>query len=168
MKLLNNKTPVIRTIGMIGMSCDWCGTNYETHACWAKRTKNHFCSQSCMSKFRTEIIKKNCIICNYEFTVQGTINATRTTTCSNKCMREKRRVFLKYQSLNMDISPIYNFGVHETGEKISKKLTENDILKIRSDKRSQAILAKEFNTSQSNICRIKNKKTWGHVLPKLG
>jgi hypothetical protein len=43
------------------------------------------------------------------------------------------------------------------------KLTESDIINIRNSNLSQYKLAKIFNTTQSNICQIINRKKWTHL-----
>jgi hypothetical protein len=43
------------------------------------------------------------------------------------------------------------------------KLTEDIVLGIRSDKRAQRAIAKEFGVSQTLVWRIKAMKTWSHL-----
>lgn len=43
------------------------------------------------------------------------------------------------------------------------KLVEWQIKKIRKDKRSQSVIAKEYGVAQNTISRIKLKKNWSHV-----
>ena len=50
------------------------------------------------------------------------------------------------------------------GEKISNsKLNESDIKSIRSDFRSQKLIAAEFGISQSLVSRIKTRTVWRHI-----
>ncbi len=43
------------------------------------------------------------------------------------------------------------------------KLTEEQILKIRTDPRDQRTIAREFGVSQTNIGNIKRRDSWKHV-----
>lgn len=43
------------------------------------------------------------------------------------------------------------------------KITEIDVLKIRSDARTQRKIALDYGLSQAAICKIKNKRTWSHI-----
>lgn len=43
------------------------------------------------------------------------------------------------------------------------RLTEEDVLEIRKSNETQVILAKRFNTHQTNISLIKSKKHWSHL-----
>lgn len=53
---------------------------------------------------------------------------------------------------------------HEYGEKHhNAKLTEQDVLEIRNDCRTQSVIAKDYGVSQSVISNIKFKKNWKHV-----
>lgn len=44
------------------------------------------------------------------------------------------------------------------------KLTENDVRKIREDKRTLKEIAEEYGIDRSNVGYIKNKKIWKHVI----
>lgn len=44
------------------------------------------------------------------------------------------------------------------------KLTETDILVIRSDSRTQEVIAKSYGINQSHVSNIKRKKTWKHLV----
>lgn len=46
-----------------------------------------------------------------------------------------------------------------TGVKCSK-LTEEDVLKIREDKRSQSVISKEYGISRGYVCQVRNNHTW--------
>ena len=43
------------------------------------------------------------------------------------------------------------------------KLTEVDVVAIRADPRSHAVIAKDFGVSQPQVSRIKSGQTWAHV-----
>jgi hypothetical protein len=50
------------------------------------------------------------------------------------------------------------------GKKVaSSKLSEEDIIKIRSDERSQRKIAVDYNVSQLTISNVKTNKWWKHV-----
>jgi hypothetical protein len=59
----------------------------------------------------------------------------------------------------ISIGLINNKGEHCT----SSKLTEKEVFEIRKDTRSQRIIAKDYNISQSVISSIKLRKTWKHL-----
>lgn len=53
---------------------------------------------------------------------------------------------------------------NQKGEENSRaKLTEKDVLKIRSDPRSSYKIAEEFNLSDSYVRKIKRRERWGHI-----
>jgi hypothetical protein len=55
-------------------------------------------------------------------------------------------------------------GRHKHGEShFAAKLTDEDILKIRSDNRSGSQIAKDYGISKNYISNIKLKKNWSHV-----
>jgi hypothetical protein len=161
-KEMSCSTKIGRVHGDITINCDLCGISYETYACWAKRTNNHYCSKACTSAAKEFKIKKACIVCGTEFDVTLT-QAKRICTCSRKCLKKRRSDLLIDQAKNIEASPIFNYGDHERGEKISKKLDDNKIRLIRSDKRSQRLIAEDFRISQSMVSSIKAKKSWAHV-----
>ncbi len=54
------------------------------------------------------------------------------------------------------------FNVPKGTEAKATKLTESDILDIRTKRMSQAAFANLYSVAQSNICYIQNRKTWTH------
>jgi hypothetical protein len=55
-------------------------------------------------------------------------------------------------------------GTHREGEKVYlSKLTEVSVLAIRADPRAHHVIAEDYGVSQSQVSRIKKKKTWAHV-----
>lgn len=53
---------------------------------------------------------------------------------------------------------------HLSGESHpSTKLTEEDIVAIRSDTRLQVVIAEEYGISQTQVSRIKRREKWAHV-----
>lgn len=54
-------------------------------------------------------------------------------------------------------------GRQAKGETLSKKLTETDVLTIRSLDLSHAEIAKMYGVSQSTITRIIRRDTWRHI-----
>lgn len=57
-----------------------------------------------------------------------------------------------------------NHGTYMCGEKVyCSKLTDGDILKIRKLVGTNKQIAKMFGVSASNICHIRNRKTWRHL-----
>ncbi|AAP34102.1 gene 7.7 [Escherichia phage T7] len=54
-------------------------------------------------------------------------------------------------------------GRQAKGEELSKKLTESDVLAIRSSTLSHCSLGELYGVSQSTITRILQRKTWRHI-----
>lgn len=161
-KSLSNATPMSRSAGKIGMSCDHCGMSYETYACWAKRVARHYCSKACSNAGKETPVEKECSICGTVFITTPSA-ACKHSTCSRKCLKEKRSIFLKQQARDMAHSSIYNYGDHERGSTISKKLDENQVNEILSDTRSQQKIAESYGVSQGAVSYIKQRITWAHV-----
>jgi len=85
-----NTHKISKSAGKIGLNCECCGLEFETQACWAKRYKNHFCSDACKDEFRRIEIKKNCNVCGNEIICTPT-NYFRYVTCSSECKKEDRK-----------------------------------------------------------------------------
>ena len=60
----------------------------------------------------------------------------------------------------MSQSKFFRYGNHEKGIELAKKLTEDKAEQIRRDRRTQKVIAKDFNISQSMVSLIKNNKVW--------
>lgn len=86
----SNLTELARAAGKIRLSCDFCGLEFETYACWAKRYSAHFCSHACAGEYKKIPVEKHCVICGAVFTTNPT-TAMRYVTCSRKCLIENRR-----------------------------------------------------------------------------
>lgn len=43
------------------------------------------------------------------------------------------------------------------------RLSDSDVLSIRSDNRVHSVIASDYGVVQSTITRIKNRKRWGHL-----
>jgi hypothetical protein len=155
-------TPIARSSGKIGLNCDFCGLPFETYSCWAKRTAHHYCGRACSSAAKEKKEQVNCVICGASFEIIPSLAAgrLRKVTCSVACSRKKKSAFLLGEASNMYASAIFNFGHHEWGEKISKKLTNDMVSKIRLDNRSQMRIAKDFGISQSAVSQIKSGVVW--------
>jgi len=157
-----NKTPMTRSAGKIGMSCDHCGMGYETYACWAKRTAHHYCSKACANSAKETPVEKTCVICG-EIFITTPAAAWKFSTCSRKCLKEKRRRFLLAEAANMGQSRVFNYGKHERGTQISKKLDDKKVREILNDPRSQSIIGKDYGIGQGHVSQIKRRVIWGHV-----
>jgi transcriptional regulator len=46
---------------------------------------------------------------------------------------------------------------------MAPKLTEQDVLAIRADDRTQTEIAAKYGVSHQNISKIKNGKAWTHI-----
>lgn len=44
------------------------------------------------------------------------------------------------------------------------KLTEADVLQIRGDSRTQAVIARDYGVSRANISAIRSGKSWAHLI----
>ena len=63
---------------------------------------------------------------------------------------------------NMD--DMMNRGRSLKGEKQHlSKLTEKQVLEIRTSEEPQTVLVKRFNVGKATISKIKNRKTWKHI-----
>ena len=165
----SNKTKIARSAAMMSLVCDNCGDSYETYSCWFNKggKKNHFCSCGCHIEWRKIKIIKSCEICYEHFTVSPT-NWFRKVTCSRKCMIKKRSDFMINEASHMSLSPIYNFGNHETAIELGyAKFTVDQVQKIYLDARTQSVISAEFKISQSNVSNIKLGKTWGYATKHL-
>lgn len=164
-KSLSNSIPMSRSAGKISMSCDHCGMTYETYACWAKRVARHYCSKACANAGKETPIEKTCAVCGETF-ITTPAAAWKFSTCSKKCMTVKRRQFLLAEAKNMGSSSVYNYGKHERGGQISKKLNDDVIREIINDPRPQAEIGKDYGICQSHVSQIKRRVIWGHVTDK--
>jgi hypothetical protein len=162
-KEFSNATPMSRTAGKINMDCDHCGLAYETYACWAKRVAHHYCSRACASAAKETPVEKTCIVCGSVFTTVPS-SLKRHSTCSINCLKKNRARLLKIHANDMSKSPIYNYGNHERGSQVSKKLTEEDVKKIKADQRPQTAIAKDYGIGQTTVSHIKTGKSWMHVV----
>lgn len=162
----SNKTKLSRSAGKIGLNCDHCGLSFETWACWAKKHANHYCSKACTDAAKIYKVKKNCIICGKEFEVIES-RVAKVVTCSRACLRANRKKLLLAEASDMKNSAIYNFGVHERGEAVSRKLTEKDVVAIFVATGSQRSIALMYGVGQSSISHIKRRHTWAHVTRSL-
>lgn len=164
-KSLSNPTPMSRSAGKIGMSCDHCGMTYETYACWAKRVARHYCSKACANAGKETPIEKTCAVCGETF-ITTPAAAWKFSTCSKKCMSERKRQFLLAEAKNMDTSSVYNYGKHERGGQISKKLNDDLVREILNDPRPQSEIGKDYGICQSHVSQIMRRVIWGHVTDK--
>lgn len=95
-------TTLQRNKSKLSFNCDHCGLPFEKYACWAKRTKNHYCGRACASAAKVVRIPKPCVVCGNEMLLTPTL-FTRTSACSKECMRKRRVVNNK----NLRSSPDY-------------------------------------------------------------
>jgi len=63
---------------------------------------------------------------------------------------------------NMDDMAKRNFSTKGENN-YHAKLTEKQVLEIRASKEPQVVIAKRLNVAPSNICLIKQRKTWKHI-----
>jgi len=95
-------TGIQRNKAKLGFNCDHCGLPFEKYACWAKRTKHHYCGRACASAAQVVRIPKPCVVCGTEMLLTpGNLN--RISGCSRACMRKRRTVHYE----NLRSSPDY-------------------------------------------------------------
>ena len=82
-------TKLSRNKSKVEVSCGHCDLVFEKYACWAKRTKNHFCSRACHNAARVLRFLKNCEVCNAEMWLTST-DMPKYRTCSKECLRKSR------------------------------------------------------------------------------
>lgn len=158
-RMLSNKTPIHRAIGMLAFNCDQCGLAILKSWAHAKRTNHHFCGTACANAFRRIRVPQRCVVCRTEFMVIPS-NLRKVITCSRKCLKINRSKLMLDQVADMENSPVFNYGQHEH---TPIKLSENDVLAIRKDKRPQYIIASDYGIGQSMVSLIKRNKTWRHI-----
>jgi hypothetical protein len=83
-------------------------------------------------------------------------------TCDNpKCVNPNHLFLGTYADNRKDC---ISKGRHHFGESHGNSvLSESDIIKIRSDHRSQRAIARDFGINQTTVHSIKNFLTWRHV-----
>jgi len=83
-------------------------------------------------------------------------------SCGNKSCCNPDHIYLGTPMQNN--ADKKHHGTYRCGEKIHcAKLTENDVLQIRKIVGTDVNIAKMFGVSPSNICQIRNRKTWRHL-----
>jgi hypothetical protein len=96
-------TKLSRNKNKVEVSCGYCDLIFEKYACWAKRTKNHFCSHSCHNESRKIRFPKQCAQCDTVMMLTAS-KMKKYSTCSKDCMRKKRtdatRQNKKYTSID--------------------------------------------------------------------
>ncbi len=84
--------------------------------------------------------------------------------CDNRLCVNPHHLFLGTHQDNMDDRDAKGRGDKPKGEANNQaKLTDLDIVNIRSDSRTHTQLAHEYKVSRQNIGLIKRHKTWKHV-----
>ena len=65
---------------------------------------------------------------------------------------------------NDNVKDMVAKGRHNIGQKNGTcKLTDKQVLKIRSDTRTQRVIAAEYGITQSQVSWIKNRHGWNHI-----
>jgi hypothetical protein len=129
----------------------------------------HLCTSHAKSKGypRTYRNKKHITIAHliYERKSKSKIptNYLVCHTCDNPACINPEHLFLGTPLENMR-DMIEKGRDRQKGEHNGQaKLTEKDIIAIRTDNRFQKEIAKQYGTTQSNISSIKLKKSWNHI-----
>lgn len=78
---------------------------------------------------------------------------------------DNRSVSLEWATRSENIAHSFSYGLSSNkGIKHSQaKLTEKDVLEIRSSKNTNEELSKLYNVSSSHICTIRKKRVWKHI-----
>lgn len=82
-------TKLTRNAGKVEVSCGHCEMIFEKYACWAKRSKNHFCSRACHNAARILRFPKDCVVCGTEMMLTPA-DMPKFSTCSKDCLRKNR------------------------------------------------------------------------------
>jgi hypothetical protein len=84
-------TSVQRNNAKLEFNCDHCGLLFERYACWAKRSRHHYCGRACAAAAKVVRIPKSCVVCGTEMLlIPSAFN--RVSGCSRECMRKRRVV----------------------------------------------------------------------------
>lgn len=82
-------------------------------------------------------------------------------TCDNpRCFNIEH---LKLGTPKENSEDMVSKGRQAKGSRLSKSLTEKDVVAIRSSTLSHRELGREYGVSQSTITRIIQRKTWRHI-----
>ena len=78
------------------VDCEFCNKRFNKPPFYIKRTPRHFCSKYCWDVMQLieaflsgERTVKNCVMCDYEFSMAASI-AVKFSTCSDFCLRAHR------------------------------------------------------------------------------
>ncbi len=83
-------------------------------------------------------------------------------TCDVVCCVNPEHLVLGTRKQNMADAKAR--GRHAHGSRCGQaKITEQDVINIRADKRSQSQIAKQYGLSQATVSVLINRKTWKHV-----
>lgn len=84
--------------------------------------------------------------------------------CDNRLCVNPTHLFLGTHQDNMDDKVSKGRQAHNRGERAGGvKLSSYQVLEIRSDPRTQKVIAQDYGIGQMSVCRIKRKETWGHI-----
>ena len=84
--------------------------------------------------------------------------------CDNSYCVNPEHLYAGTQADNVRDRTVRNRAADQRGEKGSNvKLTDAQALAIRSDIRSQRIIALAYGISQTSVSNIKHRKTWRHI-----
>lgn len=84
----------------------------------------------------------------------------------NGIKTDNRLINLEWNTRSENRQHAYNTGLQTSSKGINhgrSKLTEKQVLEIRSSNLTQKELGKIYGVGQSQIGRIKNKKLWSHI-----
>ncbi len=85
--------------------------------------------------------------------------------CDNPSCCNPKHLFLgTHDENNKDRNKKGRCNPPKGSDHFNSKLTEEQIIAIRNDNRTQRVIAKDYNVSFTCICKIKNLKHWKHVV----
>ncbi len=89
----------------------------------------------------------------------------RTVNHKNGIKTDNRVENLEWNTYSENLKHAFKLGLScKTGEKSGfSKLTEKQVLEIRSTKGTNKSIAEKYGLNESSISYIKNRKTWKHI-----
>ena len=143
----NGLTALSRVTGKVSLDCPVCGMSFERYACWAKRKKVCYCSKACSDESKRRPVEMKCVVCSSMF-MNIPSQSSKIVTCSDTCMKSKRRDLKKRGVLLPEQYRAYR------GEG-NGKLTPAQAQEIATSTESTSVLATLHKVSATTIRNIR-------------